>query len=48
MANKSKIIHVAVEPATYRELKEKANLLDVPISKVIRVAVKMFLEAKEK
>jgi ribbon-helix-helix CopG family protein len=46
MANKSKIIHVAVEPSLFRKLNERAKLLEVSVSQVIRVAVKSFLEEK--
>jgi len=43
MAAKTQVLHVAVDKATERQLKEVAKKEDLPVSAVIRKAVTTFL-----
>jgi hypothetical protein len=46
MAAKTQIVHVAVDKATERQLKEVAKRDDLPVSAVVRRAVTLYLAAQ--
>lgn len=43
---KTKIIHVAVEPKLFKALYERAKMLDVSVSDVIRTGIREVLGVK--
>lgn len=48
MAAKTQVIHVAVDKATEKSLKEHAKRVDLPVSAVVRNAVRAYLQESPK
>ena len=46
MANKTKMVHLAIEPEKFKALKEAARETDVSVSHIVRGLIKKYLESR--